>query len=302
MTSAFANAYLDPYTLFGEVARGPSGSFGGVLGTALDHEAGVQAILLGRWFPRSFRGLYNATIGESGSTQNEVGAYVGLKLRVAERWRVGAYVDQYRFPWLRFNVPRPSDGLDARLVVEYDPRPWLSSYVQVRAEREEASADRRGPGGRQLAGLRTEHRQSARWHAEYQFSDALTTRTRVQLSRFAAGGSSASYGMLLSQGLRLRPIESLQLDARIAFFDTDGYASRIYAYEHDLLYSFSVPVLFDRGQRSYILAQYEPTSSLTIEAKYGVTWYPHRRTIGSGLNQTDGNRSRELRFQIRWRY
>jgi hypothetical protein len=122
------------------------------------------------------------------------------------------------------------------------------------------------------------------------------------LSRYAAGSTDPSHGVLLSQGVRLQPTESLQLDARLAFFDTDGYESRIYAYEHDLLYSFSVPVLFDRGRRSYLLAQYEPTSNLTVEAKYGVTWYPHRQTIGSGLNETEGNRSRELRLQLRWQY
>jgi DNA uptake protein ComE-like DNA-binding protein len=302
MVSTYANAYLDEYTLFGEVARTPDGVYGGVLGAAFDHEAGVQALLMGRQFPRAFRGLYNSAIGESGSTQNERGVYTGLRLQVAERWRIGAYVDQYRFPWLRFNVPRPSSGLDTRLVVEYDPRPWLSTYVQVRAEREEASTTERGPGGRQLGGLQTEHRQSARWHTEYQFSDALTVRTRIQLSRFSTSTEPAAYGVLLSQGFRLQPFESLQIDTRLAFFDTDGYESRIYAYEHDLLYSFSVPVLFDRGQRSYVLAQYEPFSSLTIEAKYGVTWYPHRRTVGSGLNETDGNRSRELRLQVRWQY
>jgi len=43
-----------------------------------------------------------------------------------------------------------------------------------------------------------------------------------------------------------------------------------------LLYSFSVPVLYGRGQRSYVLAQYEPTDALTLEAKYGVTWYANQ--------------------------
>jgi hypothetical protein len=302
MISAFGNAFLDPYTLFGEVARAPTGAYGAVAGATLDHRAGVQAILLGRRFQKNFRGLYNSAIGESASTQNEIGVYTGLRLRVAERWRIGTYVDQYRFPWLQFNVPRPTSGLDARLVVEYDPRPWLSSYVQLRAEREEAATERPGPESRLLGAVRPEHRQSARWHTEYAFSEAFTVRTRIQLSRYAAGSTDPSHGVLLSQGVRLQPTESLQLDARLAFFDTDGYESRIYAYEHDLLYSFSVPVLFDRGRRSYLLAQYEPTSNLTVEAKYGVTWYPHRQTIGSGLNETEGNRSRELRLQLRWQY
>jgi hypothetical protein len=299
MMSAFGTGFVGNYTLFGEVARAPSGHFGGLAGVALDHEA-VQALLLGRRFPKAFPGLYNAAVGESGSTQNETGVYTGVRLQVARRWRVAAYVDQYQHPWLRFSVPRPSSGLDTRVVVEYDPRPWLSTYVQVRADREEAGTERRSPNGRLLASVQSEKRQSVRWHTEYEFSDALTLRTRLQGSRFVTESTAPAYGMLLYQGLRYQPLASLQFDTRVAFFDTDGYDARLYAYEHDLLYSFSVPVLFDRGQRSYLLVQYEPTASLTLEAKYGVTWYPNRETIGSGLNATDGNRVRELRLQIRW--
>ncbi len=302
MGSVFATAYLSEYTLFGELAKSQSGSLGGVAGASLNDEASVEAILMARLFPRDFGGLYNAAVAERGATQNETGVYSGLRVQVAKRWRIGAYVDQYRFPWLRFSVPRPSRGLDTRLVVEYEPRPWLSSYVQVRAEREETGTEHTDSHGRALSALRIERRQSVRWHTEYDFSDALTLRTRLQFSRFAPDHRSPAHGTLLSQGVRFNPTETLRLDAGLTFFDTDGFESRIYAYERDLLYSFSVPVLFDRGQRSYLLARYAPTTSLTVEAKYGVTRYPHRKRIGSGLNQRTGTRDRELRFQVRWRY
>jgi hypothetical protein len=298
MGSAFGTLFLGPYTLFGEVARAPSGSYGGLVGASLSHEAGVEALLLGRRYPRSFQGLHNGAVGESGDTQNEIGVYAGARVQVTDDWRLSAYVDQYQFPWLRFGVPRPSGGIDTRVVAAHEPRPWLSSYVQVRAEREEAGTERPGPAGRPLAALRTEARQSARWHLEYTFREGLTLRTRLQGTRFVAGGS-VSHGLLLAQGVRLRPLEALEIDARIALFDTDGYAGRLYAYEHDLLYSFSVPVLYGRGQRSYVLAQYEPTEALTIEAKYGVTWYPHRQQIGSGRTATEGPRVREVRLQVR---
>jgi len=300
MIGTYARLLVNDYTVFGEAARASTGQIGGVLGATLDHDGRVQALLLGRYYPRSFSGLYNSAVGASGDSQNEIGMYAGLQIQVSADWRVGAYVDQYRFPWVRYNVPRPSRGIDTRAVVEYEPRPWLSSTLQVQAEREEAGTERTGPGGRSLSAVRTETRQSARWETEYVFSDALTLRTRLQGARFRAEGASASYGLMIAQGLRVHPIESVSVDARLAFFDTDDYASRIYAYEHDLLYSFSVPAFYGEGRRSYVLLQYEPTPSLTIEAKYGATWYPHRRTLGSGLNATDGPASREVRLQLRW--
>jgi hypothetical protein len=299
MIGTYARILINDYTLFGEAARASTGAYGGILGATLDHQR-VQALLLGRYYPRSFPGLYNAAVGASGDPKNEVGAYVGLQLQVAENWRVGGYVDQYRFPWLRYSVPRPSRGIDSQIHVEYTPRPWLSSSLEVQAEREEQGTERPGPGRRSLSAVQSEMRTSVQWKAEYVFSDNLTLRTRLQGSRFRAEGTSASYGLLFAQGIELRPVASVSVDARLAFFDTDDYASRLYAYERDLLYSFSVPALYGEGRRSYVLLQYDPTPSLTLEAKYGVTWYPRRRTLGSGLNATDGPSSREVRLQLRW--
>lgn len=298
VTSAYGTAYVEDYTLFGEVARTPNGTYGGLLGAALD-EAPAQAILLGRRYPREFAPFYGNGFGDGGRTQNEIGVYTGLRLRIAEKWAIGAYVDQFRAPWLRFNVPRPSTGWETRGVLEHDPRPWLSTYVQVRAQGQDEGTQYNGPGNRTLDGVQKAYRYSARWHTEYSFSDALTVRTRLELSRHTTSSTTAE-GFFLSQGFRWSPHSTLQMDTRLAFFDTDGFAARIYAYEHDLLYSFSAPVFFDRGRRSYLLVRYDPLSSLTIEAKYGITSYENRSSIGSGLNQIEGNRRREVRFQIRW--
>jgi hypothetical protein len=146
-----------------------------------------------------------------------------------------------------------------------------------------------------------EQRQSLRWHTEYRFSDALSLRTRLEGSQAQLGAQTPAYGVLVSQGLQLS-LGDLEIDTGLTFFDTDGYAARIYAYEHDLLYSFSVPVFHGEGQRSYVLARYDPLPSLTLEAKYGVTRYANRNKVGSGLNATPGNHEREIRFQIRWHF
>lgn len=301
MLSTYASAYLRDYVIFGEIARAPTGSYGGLLGASLDASRRAQAVVVGRYYPPDFPNFHGNAFGESSSTQNETGVYTGLQLQVAPDWRVRAYLDQYQFPWLRFNVGRPSSGWEARAVVEYEPRPWLTTYVQLRSSTEEAGVEVRNYGTRLLEGLGSEHRRSVRLHAEYDYSRSFTLRTRLEAAQHR-GESGTSNGLFLSQGLHYEPFDSFELDARIALFDTDGYEARIYAYERDLLYSFSVPVFFDRGQRSYVLAEYAPTSSITIEAKYGVTRYDNRSTIGSGLNQIDGSKRRDVGFQVRWEF
>ncbi len=297
MIGAYGTVYLGDYSLFSEIARSPRGTYGGLLGAALDTDY-AEAILVGRRYPTNFASFYGNAFGDGSRTQNETGVYTGLRLRVSPKWTVGTYFDQYRAPWLRFNVPRPSTGWEARGVLEYEPRPWLSSYLQARVQDEDVGTDHLSTG-RRLKGLHRERRHSARWHTEYSFSDALTVRTRLELSHHSTP-QTHSRGFFLAQGLRWNPHPALTVDTRIAFFDTDGFAARIYAYEHDLRYSFSAPVFFDRGRRSYLLVRYEPLSSLALEAKYGITSYENRTTIGSGLNQVEGSRRREFRLQIHW--
>ncbi|MCS3626527.1 DNA uptake protein ComE-like DNA-binding protein [Salinibacter ruber] len=297
MLGGYGTVFLGDYTVFGDVARSPRGSFGGLLGAALDGDY-AEAVVVGRRYPPDFASFYGNAFGDGSRPQNEMGVYTGLQLQLAPKWSVGAYLDQYRAPWLQFNVPRPSTGWEARVVLDYAPRPWLSSYVQVRVQDEDEGTEYRR-AGRSLEGLQRKRRYSTRWHTEYLFSDALTVRTRLELSLHTTP-DARSNGFFLSQGLRWSPHPTLTADVRIAFFDTDGFPARIYAYEHDLRYSFSAPVFFDRGRRAYALVRYEPFSSLALEAKYGVTRYDNRTTIGSGLNQIEGSRRREVRLQVHW--
>ena len=150
--------------------------------------------------------LHGYAFGErNGATQNETGVYLGLDLRPAERWSIVAYYDQYRFPWVRFSVPRPSTGYDALLAVAHRPRRWLRYYVQFRSETKEQGHPVMDLQGRELDGLRPETRQSLRLHGEYQFSRDLRLRARLEGIRFATTGQSDEYGMILYQDTRWKP-------------------------------------------------------------------------------------------------
>lgn len=301
--SAYATAFLGDVVTFGEIAYATGGgAVGGVVGVALDATPRAEAIVLARFFPRDFTPLYGYAFGErSGATQNEHGVYTGVRFQLARNWSVAGYVDAYRFPWLRFGVARPTHGVDGRLVVEHDPRPWLSHYVQVRAESTEGGTTRSDVGGRPFDAVRPEVRRSVRWHGSFAFSDVVTLQTRLEATQVDASPEPVRSGVLLYQDARVTPHPTLQLDARLAFFDTDGFAARVFAYEYDLLYAFAVPAFFGRGRRAYLLARYRPTRTLTIEAKYGVTRFEDVTTVGSGLNEVDGNRVRDLGVQVRWR-
>ncbi|WP_022835839.1 ComEA family DNA-binding protein [Salisaeta longa] len=301
MLTTFGHATWGSYTVLGEIARSPRGHWGGIAGAAVSIPRRLDALVMARHYPRRFTSLHGYAFGErNGATQNETGVYLGLRVPLTPRWTLAAAVDQFRFPWLRFAVPRPTSGYDARLVLTHEPFQWLTHYVQLRHERKGVGTDVPAPQGL-LDGVTPRIRQSVRWHARYAFSETLELRTRLEGKRVHEQGHT-QYGLLLYQDVTWQATPWLRLDARVAAFDTDDYASRIFAYERDLLYAFSVPAFFGEGHRTYLLVRARPWSDLTIEAKYGVTRYRNVRSIGSGLNETPGQRLRSVGLQVRWTF
>jgi hypothetical protein len=100
---------------------------------------------------------------------------------------------------------------------------------------------------------------------------------------------------MLYQDVRWRPVPALQLDGRVAFFDTDGFAARIYAYENDLLYAFAIPAFSGRGHRRYVMARLNIGGGLDLELKYSVT-----RFVDTANHNRSAPRLREIRVQLRW--
>ncbi len=303
MIGVYGHAPLGFATFFGEAARAPGNVFGGVGGVTAQLSSDAEAVVLFRTYPKDFVSLHGFAFGErNGATQNETGVYVGFRLHPDPRWLISGYFDQYRFPWLRFGVPRPTVGHEALLVVEHHPRRWITVYAQARTETKEAGAKLPDAGGRLLDGVRPRTRQSLRLHGDYQFSRALRFRARIEAVRFFEAGEPDAYGVLVYQDVRWRPRPWLQLDARLALFDTDGFDARVFAYENDLLYTFAVPSFSGRGQRMYALAKIAPDDHLTLQIKLAATRFEDVETVGSGLDETAGNRLRELRLQIRWKF
>ena len=105
---------------------------------------------------------------------------------------------------------------------------------------------------------------------------------------------------MVFQDVRFVPrSSSATISGRIAWFHTKSYNTRIYAYENDLLYVFSVPALYGKGIRGYLNLKYRINDKLDCWFKIGQTIYNDRETISSGYNEIAGNRKTELKFQLR---
>ena len=89
----------------------------------------------------------------------------------------------------------------------------------------------------------------------YSPDDNLTFVTRMDYKVTQPGTNK---GMLLLQdfNFRFRKVP-VSIWFRYCIFKTESWDSRLYTYENDLLYNFSIPALSGEGNRSYIMLAWE---------------------------------------------
>jgi hypothetical protein len=86
---------------------------------------------------------------------------------------------------------------------------------------------------------------------------------------------------------------------RLQYFETDSYNSRLYAFENDVLYSFSIPVFYGKGYRYYVNVNYDISKKISIWMRWAQSIYPGQTTIGSGLDTINGDLKSEIKLEAR---
>lgn len=294
---------LDRIQLFGEVVYTDNGGYGWISGAIYQADSRTDVAISYRYYDPFLQSIFGAGFGEqSGIPRNETGYYLGLKHSLNSQFQIHSYIDFFRFPSPRFQSTQPTSGLDTLFRIEYQPKRSLHLYTLFRFKIKEQEITGFDPFGREKRILKNHIRSNIRFHIDYQFSQYLRLRFRFDLIQTQTATGDTFFGTLLFKDIRIRPLPNIRVDARITLFDADDFESRVYQFENDLLYVLSNTMLFDRGQRIYMLLHYRPVDFFEIWLKAATTVYENRNVIGSGLNQIIGNRRSDIGIQMRLKF
>ncbi|MEJ2596063.1 MAG: hypothetical protein P8100_13290 [bacterium] len=253
---------------------------------------------------RNYRNGYHqffANPFSSGSNiSGETGLYLGIRILLAKHLQLSSYIDHYRLTWLRYQKDSPSIGREILLQLDIKIRSLESLYLRYRfRESQQNSRDEWDL----LDHLEYRSRDEIRLHLSYRVFDFLRFINRIEFVRVRNEINEPETGFLIYQDIRFRhdPFP-LEFSARIGWFDTESFDSRLYAYEHDLRYAFSVPALSDAGIRYYVILQYRWKRSLNLGVRWARTVFLNRQHIGSGNDLIESNKKTELKVQmiIKW--
>ena len=296
--SADYNWVFRNFNFFGEVAQSSySGGLANVHGVLFSLDRRVSMSVVYRNYAKDYQTFYNAGFAEGSKTQNEKGLYSGIKVNWSRAITTNAYVDVFKFPWLKFQVDRPSVGHEYMIQQSYRPSRDFEIYIRFREQNKQKNS-RLSDGT--ITELEDVLQRNFRFNLSYKVSESIKLKSRVEYVTVNRESQEDQDGIILTQDVIFKPKSfPLSLSVRYALFDTDSYDTRIYTYENNALYVFSVPSYYYRGSRAYAMVRYTFLRKFDVWFRYGVSIFANRQNLGSGAEEIKGNTKTDLTLQLR---
>lgn len=289
------------FNFFGEFSKSIDAGNALVSGALITLDPKLSLAVLYRDYQRNFQPISSAGIGEGSTNENEKGMYMGFIAKPLKKFTLSAYYDQFTFPWLKFGINAPSKGYQYLAQLTYKPSRKMEMYVRIREKNKQENTALDLTDG--IDYLVFEKQTNYRFNYSYKISETFKIKGRAELVNYDKEESPFETGYVLYQDVIFKPkSKPFSFSFRYGIFDTESFNSRIYAYENDVLYSFSIPAYFNRGTRTYLTLRYKVMRGIDVWLRYALTYYDNVDVISSGLEEIQGNTKQEIKAQVRFKF
>ncbi len=260
--------------------------FGTIIGSRFYPTNGVSLIALYRYYSPYFDNALGYAFSETSRLGDENGGYLGLEISRWRNWRISGYGDVFYFSGHKYGLGDAVKtlGYDAMAELQYHhstissfseaahsviPQWWLSLRARARKK------------GTSTYSLRFQFDWSrGPWSLRTTAEANLTN----EKSEIINQQSQIGYGFTLYQDISydFTPYTvhhtPLSLKFRLQAFDCKNWENRIYTYEHDVLYAYSIPATYGLGGRAYLCLRWQIIPQLALyfrasETIYARDWY-----------------------------
>lgn len=288
------------HLLFGEASTTLGYGSGALGGGLFRVHPLLNLSVLARSYQKDYSTYYTAALAEGTGPANESGIMVGMAFKPIKHWELSGYSDFFTSPWLRFGVNSPSRGHDYSLQAIYSPRSSLNFSIRYRLKQKDKNQT---IDSAQVRWVLPYTRQGLRFHVSYSPTRTIDLKTRIEFAWYEEENLPLESGIVVYQDISYRPKTiPLVLTARFAVFDTDSWNTRIYAYENDVLYYFSIPAYSSMGTRAYFLAKYSIGRDVDLWFRVAQFYFANQTSLGSGLDKVNGPNRSDVRLQVRFKF
>lgn len=286
--------------LFGEYSMSANGGKAFCQGLILALDPKLTLTAHYRNFDRNFQNLYGNAISENTLPQNEKSLYIGTEAKLFKTLTLAVYMDQYKFGWLQSSKSAPSTGRDVFVQLNFNPTKKIdmSFRFRHRTKYQNSTVDN-------LYDYLVPYVQyNYRYNLSAQITPDIKIKSRLEYTHVDKANNPDENGVAFAQDIIFKKMKlPFTFTCRYAIFDTRSYDTRVYIYENDVLYGYSVPALYYKGQRAYFLINWDVTRNFEIWVRVARTIYDNQTVLQQGsLNQIDANHKTELKLQARLKF
>ena len=246
--------------LFAEIAAAENSQWGagGIGGVRLTPLPDLGLVALYRYYSPMFDNRYGYAFCEGSRLGDEQGGYAGVEYKGWRRWRLSAYGDVFHFNGPKYGI-RESGTMGYEVLGQAE---HIGSHYSA------------------LLSLRSRTKGGQRTHrarAEFNYTlGGWRFRTRADAS--LVHGTNASqpltYGVSAIQDIEYHLSNiPMVIQMRLQGFDVQNWANRIYTYENDVLYAFSIPATYGLGGRWYVNMRYAINKQWSVYMRVSETVY-----------------------------
>lgn len=290
--------YHSKFAFAGEVAIAPNKAVAAVNILQYNPNYLYSFSLLHRHLPTTYNAIHSKAFMEGSRTQNENGIYLGSTLKPFRNFSTTAYIDVFKFPWLRYQVDAPSKGIDTYFLTDYAIS--KTSNIEFRYKYKQKEENAKYPDVERT--VLPYNTQKARIRYSNNLLNGWQFRTTADLAIFKRKHFEKESGHMFSQAVGHRGNDKIQGDLYASYFKSDSYAARLYSYERNILSTFYMPSFYGEGIRVALSGRYYITPMLSVSLKIGYTNYFDRKTIGKDTEQINGNTRADIFTYVRWKF
>ncbi|MDB5201460.1 MAG: helix-hairpin-helix protein [Ferruginibacter sp.] len=285
---------------FGESAMDDNKSFAFIHGLLISLNKNAEMSILHRRISPSYHSFFSSANIQNSTVSNERGCYIGLNVRMTAALAFNGSLDLFSFPWLKFGVNKLSGGKTAQLQFIYTPNKVTALFFRYKYSFTEENVSGPVPA---IVKTAAKSLQNCRLQFAYQPGPDMELRSRIEIVFFDKGGNSAAEGMLGYLEWLYHPMSKpFSANLRLQYFETDSYESRLYAFESDVLYNYSVPVFDGKGYRFYGNFAVQPTKKLACWLKIAHSLYLDKEVQGSGYDLISSSQKMQLTLQLQYKF
>jgi Helix-hairpin-helix motif len=262
---------------FGEIAMDEKKHLALMQGLMFSADPRLDISFLYRKIPRNYHSFQASAFTESTEPANEEGVYTGASFRISPTLSFDAYIDYYRFPWLKYRLDMPGHGMDYLLQCTWRPNKKTTIYCRYRTEKKTenlSSMNLIRPVSNQILAVPDAmnpvgivQKINWRFHLDQHFSLQMEWRVRIEYINVWLGTRKETGFLIFSDIFWAPPNSHFSFNTRLMSYETTSYTSRIYAFENDVMYYNIVPSFFGRGSLAYLNTRFSPGKKLQLFLK-----------------------------------